>query len=179
MDIVDLHSLKNENIVLVKDYELNEHPIECSEKVREICKQNGCGNYGKSWTCPPYAPPFDQCKKELGRFGKLLLYKFSFPVKDIKDMGEIRKLMKKHQDMVREIRDEANSKGIENLSLPGGACAYCEKCTCPDSPCIHPDKALNSNDAYCLNLAGFVESVGLSFKRNEGEVIFFGLTFHN
>lgn len=179
MDVTRLDSLNKECIVFVKDYDLKEHPIGCHQRILDICKENKCGNYNKSWTCPPNAPPLSECQRQISSFGHLMIYKFSFPVKDIRDPGEVRGLLKRQQDIVREIRDEANAKGIRNLSLPGGSCLYCDKCTYPDAPCRYPDKALNSNDAYALDLASYIESVGLSFKRNDDEVIFFGMMFHD
>jgi len=179
MDVTKLEALENAHIVFVNDYDLKEHPVECQQRVLNICKENKCGNYNRCWTCPPNAPPLEECQRQISGFGHVLIYKFSFPVKDIRDPGEIRSLLKEHQGIVREIRDEADSKGIRNLSLPGGACLYCDECTFPKAPCRHPDKALNSNDAYGIDLASFIESIGLSFKRDDGEVIFFGMMFHD
>ena len=41
---------------------------------RKMCEQNLCGNYGRSWMCPPDAGPIEELMAEVRAYSHILVY---------------------------------------------------------------------------------------------------------
>ena len=47
--------------------------IELKQAVRDMCKENTCGQYGKRWSCPPGCGNLEQCRTQLAGYSTGLL----------------------------------------------------------------------------------------------------------
>ena len=47
--------------------------IELKQAVRDMCKENTCGQYGKRWSCPPGCGNLEQCRTHLSGYSTGLL----------------------------------------------------------------------------------------------------------
>lgn len=91
--------------------------------VRLKC-QYGCGNYGKSLTCPPYSPTPEQTRKTLKGYSQAIL--MSVPDESITT-----------HDMIAKLERHAFLHGYYSaFGLVAGPCERCEKCNLQH--CIYP-----------------------------------------
>ena len=129
---------------------LDADQIKCYPEVRQTCEGNVCGNYNKTWTCPPGVGTLEECEAKLRRFDKMLLFAKKYELEDsfdIEGMGEalldFKKVVAAFDDRIRPVLEEFILLGNEG-------CDRCAKCTYPDEPCRFPEQALSSMEAYGL-----------------------------
>ena len=85
--------------------------IELKQAVRDMCKENTCGQYGKRWSCPPGCGDLEQCRTQLAGYSTGLLVQTTGAIEDSFDF-----------------------EGIQLLPLGAGCCTRCKDCTYPDAP---------------------------------------------
>jgi predicted metal-binding protein len=124
MGAVDAKAIDAKSIV-VKDW------------VRLKC-QYGCGNYGKSLTCPPYSPTPEQTKKTLKGYSHAIL----MMVPD--------ESMATH-DIIAKLERHAFLSGYHSaFGLVAGPCERCEKCNLRH--CVHPRLARPSLESSGIDV---------------------------
>ena len=151
--------------------------LEVKQSVRDACLANACGKSGRSWTCPPYGGELDELGSLMLSYNNVVLIQYIAALEDSWDFEGMTDAAKKHNDILRELRRRLALKGIENLTLGCGGCGFCEKCTCPDDPCLFPDEALGSVEGYGLDVKALVESVGLQYINGVNTVSYVGAVF--
>lgn len=135
--------------------------MESVEECRGYCKENICGNYGKSWTCPPFIDPPQACIDKLDSFTSAIIVPKTFEV-DYTDKDAVEKCTDIMQKIARDIAHALIDKGIDAFPLADGACKYCGKCTCVDGePCRDPYNKVGSVSAFGILIKDYMESVGL------------------
>lgn len=141
--------------VLIKYFE--------GERLAKACK-NGCPNYGKKWSCPPFASPFtDILKKYSCAFVLIFSTEMNY-YQDIKN----KYLAVKAANATLKTTIEKCTRDLENYtkgySLLSGSCRCCNPCQCKKNlPCKHPDKMRYSMEATGLN----VQQLGIDFLNHE------------
>ena len=127
---------------------LNADQIKCYPEVRQTCEGNVCGNYNKTWTCPPGVGTLEECEAKLRRFDKMLLFAKKYELEDsfdIEGMGEalldFKKVVAGFDDRIRPVLEEFILLGNEG-------CDRCAKCTYPDEPCRFPELAKTAGVNY-------------------------------
>ncbi|MDO8136111.1 MAG: DUF2284 domain-containing protein [Candidatus Brocadiales bacterium] len=125
----------------------------------------GCPHYGRSKTCPPFAPHYKETKEILGYYKYSLLVEGQPPGKDFKEM-------------LLKLELEANIGGYHKaLALGAGPCPLCTKCP-EEGPCLLPYKARPSMEACGIDVFQTVRNNGLevNFLERKGEYVkYFGL----
>lgn len=105
--------------------------------VRLKC-QYGCGNYGKSLTCPPYSPTPEQTRRTLKGYSHAILMK-------VPDES-----MAVH-DMIAKLERHAFLSGYHSaFGLVAGPCERCEKCNLRH--CVHPRLARPSLESSGIDV---------------------------
>jgi predicted metal-binding protein len=131
--------------------------------VRLKC-QYGCGNYGKSLTCPPYSPTPDQMRRVLNGYSHLILMR-------LPDES-----MAAH-DMVAKLERHVFLRGYYSaLGLPAGPCERCEKCTLDH--CAFPRLARASMEACGIDVYATARKNGFHIevmKTRRQKPTYFGL----
>ena len=102
---------------------VNMDALDPLEAVRDMCKADRCGRYGKSWSCPPACSTLEQARAQIKRYSQGIL--------------------------VQSAR-QARLLFPHCLPLTAGTCTLCHTCTYPDRPCRHPKQRLSSMEAYGL-----------------------------
>lgn len=151
--------------------------LEAKQEVRDACLANACGKSGRSWTCPPHGGEFEELAEKMLSYSSVVLVQYIAPLEDSWDFEGMSDAAKKHNDIMRELRRRLAEKGINNLALGCGGCGFCEKCTCPDNPCVFPDEALGSVEGYGLDVQALVHSVGLQYINGVNTVSYVGAVF--
>jgi predicted metal-binding protein len=132
----------------------------------EMCK-NGCVNYGKKYSCPPFAPDFDSVIKENQGLYTIL---FKLNLNQIKstEYNKIRiansVLKSKIISLMRYLEDKFNT-----AFLGTGSCNLCKPCKLElNLPCKYPDKKRYS-----------LEAVGIDCNKLSEKLFNFPLVWYN
>ena len=136
--------------------------VETGTWVRWKC-QFGCGGYGSSLMCPPYAPAPEETRKMLKMYKQAILFETG--------SGNTKKIA---AEMEREV---FLSGFYRALGLGAGPCNLCRSCAF-DEGCRHPDDARPSMEACGIDVFatarkhGFTINVVRSYKDSQH---YFGL----
>ena len=160
--------LKNREIdiccrgILVRDLSLiNKYYNE--KKIEKACKE-GCVNYGKKWSCPPYSINFTTLSK---KYSKAILFVFSTDLKyyvDIKNKYTALKAANVTLKVLIEKCVRSIEEQIDGYSLLSGSCRLCKKCACKtNEKCRKPEKMRFSMEASGLNVVELCEEL-IGFK---------------
>ena len=122
--------------------------IQLKEEVRRMCQADGCGQYGKRWSCPPGCGSLEDCAREIRRYSGGIL---------VQTLGELEDEWDGEGMMEAEARHKANFLRLyrvlrrqhpEVLAIGTGCCTRCAACTYPDAPCRFPEEMVSSMEAY-------------------------------
>lgn len=144
------------------------------EKFRTICATDKCGNYRKSWTCPPAVGPVDDCLDRMHGFDDCIIVMRTFNDVDIENNDQLKAIADEHQNGCRAIKHSFMDEGFKILALTDGACNFCEKCSYPDA-CIAPEEQMPSVSGFGIDMGEYIPSCGLEFSMKRDSVTFYGL----
>jgi len=144
--------------------------------VRAYCVANACGYYGRCWTCPPNLGEPEELTAELQSFAGGAVIQNITKIEDSWDFEGMEAARRAHNQMMRSLARQVTAEhpGHRVLALGGGACGYCETCTCPDAPCRAPEQAIAAVEGYGLDVKLLVESCGLSYVNGQNTVSYVG-----
>ena len=152
---------------------LNADQIKCYPEVRKTCEGNGCGNYNKTWTCPPGVGTLEECEAKLRRFDKMLLFSKKYELEDsfdIEGMGEalldFKQVVAVFDGKIRPVLDEF-------ILLSNEGCDRCAKCTYPDEPCRFPE-LVHHSISYGLYVAELAKTAGVNYNNGPATVTYLG-----
>lgn len=171
--------LQDKRVSFVGEYSMSDINLSITDEIRSYCEQNLCGQYGKNWACPPYVPSVDICRGIVGRYQNMILFRTTFPRKDVFDLMEMYSAAKEHQRLTSKVRGEFSSifEG-KFLILGAGGCGNCEKCSCPDGSCVDPKRKINSIESYAIDLDSFLLENNISRRGGNEEQSFFTMIFY-
>ncbi len=151
--------------------------LKAEDTVRQNCLINYCGKSNKSWTCPPHTGELEALGTRLLTYSHGVVLQSISNLEDSWDFEGMADAAHSHNQMVREVARQISEKypSLEILPLACGSCDYCEECTCPDSPCRFPDKAMSSVEAQGLDINALVRSVGLNYINGVDTVSYVGM----
>lgn len=166
------HGAAHANVISVSD--ISFHP-----ELRDACKQNHCGQYGRNWTCPPGIGEIEDLIEKLKAFSNVLVFQTISDIEDSFDFEGMMAASKKHQQVVQSIRNVATDLFEENTLLLGaGGCPICQPCAMvTDEPCRYPDLALSSLEAHGIHVAKLAEASGMNYINGANTVTYFGGLF--
>ena len=132
----------------------------------------GCPQYGKSKTCPPFAPTYEETRKILQCYTQAILIEGQPPGRDFKEM-------------LLRLEREATLAGYHKAFVMGaGPCPLCAPPEggpgiCPEEgPCLIPEKARPAMEACGIDVFQTIRNNGftVSFLEKRGEYVkYFGL----
>ena len=150
--------------------------IDFSYEVRKVCESNSCGQYNKSWVCPPAVGEVEELKKKCLEYSDALVFTTCAKLTDSFDFEGMLAQRDKHDEVQRRIR---KMLGFDNNLLLGvGGCRLCETCNYPD-PCRFPDKIVPSLESYGINVVNLAKLTGLNYHNGENTVTYFSVVFFN
>ena len=144
-----------------------------SEDLLSYCKSNVCGNYGKSWTCPPNCGSIQEQKEKILAYDNALVFTTLHKIEDSFDYEGMTLGREKHITLTLEIRDKLLQTTDDFLVFGAGACPIC-KCTFPE-PCRHPEKRIGSIEAAGIAVAELSKTAGISYNNGPNTVTFFSM----
>jgi predicted metal-binding protein len=144
---------------------------------RDICKSNGCGNYGKCYMCPPDVGDIEDLIWKAQTFGNAVMYQAIYAIEDSFDFEGMQAAGKAFNLCARRIQEKAIEMFKEPwLHLAAGGCRVCETCAKRGNlPCRSPGEALASLESYGVDVYHTSSRAGLKYTNGENTVTYFGM----
>ncbi len=143
--------------------EINSEILVPEERIRDLCLENKCGNYGVNYMCPPCIGSLADIDNKLKNYshGLLLQYTRTLDVKG--DIEALRETKIDFHHKILELEDFLYTKGFSEVwGLIGGSCELCHPCGArTNRPCPYSEQARPSLEALGIDVLGLLDSLGL------------------
>lgn len=151
--------------------------IPFAPELRELCAQNSCGSYKTSWVGPPAIGTVEELMLKVQAFPGGMVVQTVGQLEDSFDYPGMVAAREDHDAMfnrvVAAVRDQV--PGVRILPLSVGCCHICGTCTYPDQPCLRPDEAFASVEAYGIHVNAMLTNCGLKYNNGPDTVSYVGL----
>ena len=148
-------------------------------EVREMCKADKCGKFGKKWVCPPACGEIDEMAERYHRFRDGVLFQTVCRMEDEFDFESMQEAMKNHKKAMGTLLDTLNQLGEEAVPFGSDGCENCEECAYPDEPCRFPEMAFPSLEACGLLVSDVCKDNGVPYYYGRNTVAFTGAFLFN
>lgn len=150
--------------------------IETDAAFRDMCKANYCGNYGRCWTCPPFAGDIHELMDRVKTYRYALVYQTVGQLEDSYDYEGMMEAGDRHNKMMLALRERIKNEPLSRvLHLGAGGCRLCPVCAKKtDEPCRHPEEAVASLETYGINVSTLAKTAGMKYINGQNTVTFFG-----
>ena len=148
--------------------------LEPEERVRNYCRNNRCGSYGRNYMCPPYCGTLAKLSNKFRDYtgGWLLQYSVPLDVKNDKE-GLVRSKLDFHRKVLE--MEKAFPPESRVWGLIGGSCGLCEACNVlTGKPCAHSRDARSSLESVGIDVAKLLENLGLALEFRDDRVTWTG-----
>jgi Predicted metal-binding protein len=140
-------------------------------ELRKACEANYCGNYGRNHTCPPKIGTAEELIARAKSYNRIFVFQTVTPLEDSFDFEGMTDARIHHSEIASKIEELFD---IPHLQLTAGGCTFCERCAGYEGqPCRHPDKAVASLEAYCINVAKLAGKCGMKYINGQDTVTYF------
>ncbi|MCL2759995.1 MAG: DUF2284 domain-containing protein, partial [Treponema sp.] len=136
------------------------------------CKANACGNYNKSWTCPPACESLEEQKQKILSYDKLFVFTTKHDIEDSFDYDGMTKGRELHILLTEKVKNQMG----DVLVYGAGACPTCKTCAFP-SPCSFSEKKIYSIEAAGIDVTQLSKAAGISYNNGPNTVTFFSIIF--
>lgn len=145
---------------------------------RSMCASNVCGNYGKSYMCPPDVGEIEALIEKAKTYRYAIVYQTVGMLEDSYDFEGMMEAGERHNALSRKVRDLFDQNGFENaLHLGAGGCRLCPVCgKKTGEPCRFPDRAMSSLEAYGVNVSVLAAQCNMRYINGTNTVTYFGAT---
>ena len=146
------------------------------QRIRDLCFENNCGNYGKHYMCPPYIGSLEEIEARLRKFQRGILLQYSKPL-DLRNDNEGLKQSKiEFHNKILQLEESLRSEGITDVwGMIGGSCELCNVCTDEfGKPCPYPDKARTSLTSIAIDVLSFLDKFGLDNRFHPDKITWTG-----
>lgn len=142
----------------------------------DICKGNGCGNFGQCWMCPPHIGEIHELMDKVRSYQYGVLYQTIGELEDSFDIEGMGEAGVRHAQVSQRIEAAVKPLLGEHLHLSCGGCRLCERCAKKDDqPCRQPDKALPPMEGYGIDVYQTTKPTELKYINGQDTVTFFGI----
>lgn len=148
-----------------------------SESVRNLCKDNVCGCYGKTWACPPGVGTLEECAKKMKAYKNIFVYTTKHELEDSFDWEGMMNGKKQHEKWEPAVVELFRKYYDDIMVLSTEGCAKCENCTYPDKPCRFPEKLHPSIESYGVEVNRLAKSAGVHYINGKNTVTYFSCIF--
>ena len=157
------------NIIETKDIVLD-------RVFRDICATNACGMYGNCYMCPPDVGNIDELMAQVANYDYALVYQTVTELEDSFDFEGMIEAKKKSYPLAQSFRKVFADMSItKTLHLSAGGCGVCETCAKRmNEPCLFPEKAMPSLEAYGVNVSELAKAAGMKYINGQDTVTYFG-----
>lgn len=144
------------------------------EEVRLMCAADRCQAFNRCWVCPPASGSLDANRQTLASYRSGLIVQTTGALEDPFDYDAMMALDAMQKDRLSEFREDLWPAFPDLIALGNGACTICETCTYPGAPCRHPERAVQSMEAFGLVVSDVCEVNGLGYYYGPSTMTFTG-----
>ncbi len=137
--------------------------IELLPEVRKMCEANTCGQYGKSWACPPGCGTLEECRERIAHYSWGILLQTVGELEDSLDFEEIMETEERHKENFTKAAELMREHFSDVFSLGAGCCTICAECAYPDKPCRFPEKRVSSVESYGIYVSKLCKDNGIPY----------------
>lgn len=143
---------------------------------RSMCASNVCGNYGRSYMCPPDIGEIETLMEEAKTYRYAIVYQTVGMLEDSYDFEGMMEAGQYHNDLAQKVRELFERNGITiALHLGAGGCRLCPVCgKKTGEACRFPDRAMSSLEAYGVNVSELAHQCGMRYINGANTVTYFG-----
>lgn len=142
---------------------------------RELCEQNACGRFAKSYTCPPFIGNVEDLIAKANMFKTVVFFQNVYELEDSFDYEGMIHAQDKHNAMTLDV---SRRTGDNALVLAASGCSLCGECAAvTGEPCRNPGSALSSLEAYGIHVVETCKAIGLKYINGENTVTYFSAVF--
>ncbi len=105
---------------------VNTDEITFDPEVRRMCEVNRCGQYGKTWACPPGVGSFEECRDRCLRFPRAMVFSGCYPLEDCFDYEGMQEGHRRFADSCAQLHKKLTG---DYLFLSNEGCRRCASCT--------------------------------------------------
>lgn len=149
------------------------------QEIREICKDNSCGQYGKSWACPPAVGTVEECKNRCLRYNTMLVFTGKYILDSSFDFDGMMRGMTDFKQLANELEAAVKPYLTDYLILSNEGCGTCKICTYPDEPCRYPERLHHSMEGYGILVSEAAKKAAVNYNNGENSVTYFGALLFN
>ncbi len=179
MPIQDTIRLQKEALGIHEYAFMNTGDLVFSQGVRNLCEMNSCGEYGKTWACPPGVGTMEECQSKLLRYQHFFVFTTLHPLEDSYDFEGMMEGKERHRERCPAIAALFEKEYQDVFILSAEGCGRCERCTYPDAPCRFPDTLYPSIESYCVEVNRLAASAGIHYINGANTVTYFGCIFYD
>ena len=152
--------------------------LEFSPRVRWICEHE-CGQYGKSWACPPGVGTVEHCKAHCLSYKTCLVIATLTEVADIANLEETLATRQEHEKITDRTAEILRQLGAAPFVLSTESCAICPRCAILDGlPCRFPGQMHPCVESQGINVIPILEENGLSFQYGQNVVTWISMLLY-
>jgi len=133
------------------------------EEVRAMCAADRCHSYNRNWACPPASSTLADNRAILARYHAGLIVQTTGELEDPYDYDTMVALGETQKQRLLAFRDCLRPRYPGLIALGNGACTVCPHCTYPRRPCRHPDRMVQSMEAFGLVVTDVCTLGGLGY----------------
>ncbi|MBE6877784.1 MAG: DUF2284 domain-containing protein [Ruminococcaceae bacterium] len=155
---------------------INTSEIVFNTDFRKSCEENKCGNYGKNYTCPPYAGTAQQLIEKVKSYSKAAVIVCTEKISGYDDVQGMQ-LANDRIAHIAQLADEyAQQKELDYMIIGGSNCKKCSPCRMVlGEKCPQPQKAFISLSAFCIDIAKLSESCNIQMVWDGSEISYFAM----
>ena len=150
-----------------------------SIEVHKMCEANRCGQYGKTWVCPPGIGTLAECEARLKAFERMIVFSVKYDLEDSFDFEGMEAGMKDFKEVSRRVDGAVGAIVGMHLTLSNEGCGLCASCTYPDAPCRFPERSHGSIEAYGIFVNQLAKTAGINYINGQNTVTYFGALLFN
>ncbi|QEK11024.1 DUF2284 domain-containing protein [Crassaminicella thermophila] len=158
--------------------EISPKELLVSQKVRDACIKNKCGQYNNNFMCPPYVGEIEDFLKKLEGYTKGFLIFVKDKIDDPSDLNQFYKSATILHEIMLDIEKKGKELGFHKaFALIGGNCRLCDVCNAKlgKDNCINPKMARPSLEAVGIDVIHTCSQKGITIEFRKDEVIWVGL----
>ncbi len=168
-----INELKNLGFDKISEIKTENIPFEPS--LISLCEMNTCGNYKKSYTCPPLVGKTEELIEKAKEFDRIIVFQKVYPLEDSFDFEGMVAGQKSFSKLLVAAYDLCGNVFDKFLLLGAGGCPRCEVCGAKtDTPCRFPDKKIPSLESYGIQVSTLAAACGMNYINGQNTVTYFG-----
>lgn len=139
--------------------------------VRDMCENGSCGQYGRSWSCPPACGTLEEAAQKARQYQQGILIQSTGRMEDDFDAEAIADTESAHKERFFRLVDTIRAVEPDCLPMAAGSCTVCPACAYPD-PCRFPERAIPSMEACGIFVSQLCTDSGLGYYYGNKTVTF-------